>query len=546
MRRRSKSKAGAESRLDRIRRQLDLAQISIDRGDPGSARAALTKAEVALEARGLARSEEPALLRGRAALLRATVARRRGTLADAEHYLAIASARLEQAGGAAAGTAAGELDAAIVHLQADLAISRGAYERAGRILTTRLEGPIPLPRSWAITFRRSLGAILTRRGRPTAGAEAYRLALDALPASDGPNAEAALRANLAMTLHMRGDDAEAQAEATRALALRRRRGIPLRDLANTTALVALVATPASAAQWDEALALAEGSGDLTLATEVRLLAARHFVGHGGLERARTLLAQATPALATLARQEPILQGLGCEVAGLIAAAAQRPEAARGDWFDARRHYADLDAGYHVARIDAELAALEAANTDGGGEVEWILATRAANRNGFRLPARFDPLARRFRDANVECERYARRHGLDAPRLGPEVVLDRKRGCVRVFGQTQTLGPASVTFRVLSSIIRAGPRGITPQALCRSVWPGNGPSAATLLNRLRFQIHRLRGTLGSSAEFILCIENAGVATRYLWNPAIRVCFESADTIPSTALRTPSRKPGARKP
>ena len=196
-----------------------------------------------------------------------------------------------------------------------------------------------------------------------------------------------------------------------------------------------------------------------------------------------------------------------------------------EWFEARRHYADLDAAYHVARIDAELSALAwASGGDEAGKIEWILATRSANRNGFRLPGKFDTLARRFRDANVECERYARRYGLEGLRREAEVVIDRRGGVVRVFGQSHSLGARSVTFRVLVSVARAGARGLTPRALCRAVWGRGVAPGAALVNRLRFQIHRLRGILGSSAEFILCLERAGSEARYLWNAAVRVTWE----------------------
>jgi hypothetical protein len=526
MRPRQKPHASRTKRVDAIRRGLDRAQSELDRGRLDVARGALARVGTTLDLASGLRGPRAALLHCRSALLWATLARRRGTLADAEFYLARAGTRLREAGGGGAGTQAAELEAAIVHLQADLAISRGAYESARRLLSGRLEAAPDLPRRWAVTFRRSLGAIETRRGRPSAGAVAYRLALDALPPRADRSEEAALRANLAMTLHMQGDAAAARSEAARALALRSGRGIALRDRANTTALMALVTEGEAADHWDEALAMAEAAGDLTLAVEVRLLAARHAARGADVARARWLAERGASAAAALVRQEPTLRALGLEVAGSIAAAARQGELARREWFEARRQYADLDAAYHVARLDAELAALAAAaEGEEAGRAEWILATRSANRNGFRLPRAFDALARRFRDANVECERYARRHGLDGPRQGAEVLIERRSGVVRVFGQPHSLGARSVTFRVLVAVARAGARGLTPRALCRGVWGRGVASEAALVSRLRFQVHRLRGILGSSAEFILCVERAGSESRYIWNAAVRVRWEA---------------------
>lgn len=514
-----KSSPASVTRLKAIRRGLDRAQSALDRGRLDAARFSLARADAGLDALAAESGPRVALVRCRAALLWATLARRRGTLADAEFYLARAVARLGDSFG---GAAAADLEAAVVHLQADLAISRGAYERARRLLSSRLEATPELPRRWSVVFRRSLGAIETRRGRPAAGAAAYRLALDALPPSGARSEEAALRGNLAMTLYMQGDYVPAREEAARALSLRSGRGIALRDRANTKALVALVAEAGAADHWNEALATTEASGDLTLTAEVLLLAARHAAWTGAVERARSLAERGAAAAAALARQEPTLMALGLEVAGAIATVERRGEAARAEWFEARRHYAELDAAYHVARIDAELSGLASASGgDEAGQVEWILATRSANRNGFRLPVRFDGLARRFREANVECERYARRYGLEAARSGAEVVIDRRRGVVRVFGQSHSLGPRSVTCRVLLAVVRAGSRGLTPRALCRAVWGREAAFGVALVNRLRFQIHRLRGILGSSAEFVLCVERAGSEARYRWNAAVRV-------------------------
>jgi hypothetical protein len=343
---------------------------------------------------------------------------------------------------------------------------------------------------------------------------------------------ASLHANLAMALHMSGDDVGARRAASKARELRAAPETPRRDRANTAALWALLHDgPDAEALWSDAVALASTSGDVTLDVEIRLRAALNVVLSGRQDRARGLGDSERGEALRLARQEPTLVGLARELEGESYAASGDADGARRELIAARAWFTEIAAAYHVARLDAALAALELAH---GAQPAFVarlqLAVEAANRGGFRLPRRFDRLFREVDAPTAAITRYVRRIGLEPWELRSGVVIDGAAGAIEAFGQRHALGRSSVTFRTLMAIVRSGPDGIAPARLARRLWPNVAETAA--LSRLRFQLHRLRDLVGRTDEIILCLRSGrGADSRYVWNPAVGVSVSSRRTTQS---------------
>ncbi len=508
-----------------IRSELDATAHALDAGDLATARRRLASIPPSVD--------RPADEAVRLDLLRAHVARREGALGDAASHVDAALRRLN------ASIPLGLVMGAR-HLQADLLLGRGAYERARTLLRAGLSEPRLTAEDggvsveWRATFLRSLGAVETRLGRPAAGATAYRDALALFPEVDKgtpSNLEASLHANLAMALHMSGDDVGARRAASRARELRASPGTPLRDRANTAALWALLHDgPDAEPLWSDAVALASISGDVTLDVEIRLRAALNLVLSGRQDLARGLGDPGRSEALRLARQEPTLVGLARELEGEWYSASGDTVGARRELIAARAWFTEIAAAYHVARLDAALAALEHAHgTRPAFLARLQLAVDAANRGGFRLPKRFDRLFSEVEAPTSAIARYVRRTGLEPWRLTSGVTIHVATGVVEAFGQRHSLGRTSVTFQTLEAIVVAGSKGIAPARLARRLWPQIAEPAA--LSRLRFQMHRLRTLFGRTDETILCLRGGRRAdSRYVWNAAIAVSIASRRATP----------------
>ncbi len=426
------------------------------------------------------------------------LALRRGTVRDAETYAAEAAQRLRPLDPVDACDRTCEL----AHLRANIALGRGAYRLALRYLEDGLAVAREHGSEWVVDLHRSLGALSTRRGRPADGAYHYRMALDRLPAAGDDPRAATLHANLAMANLMQGRVADAAREARRALRVRDRPGAPPGPLANTLALMALIAQQdpelvgPAAPYWDRALEQAERAADVALLAEIELRAAAGALERGEPKLAARWLASGRARAAAVARQEPTIAALADDVEGALCWSAGDRDGARQAWQRARRAFAEVGAAYHVARLDAALASVYRQGGDARWSVLWDQACRAARRGGFVLPAQFGP---------------------GRPPRAEGVRVDRRAGVLEAFGVRYALGRGAIPVRLCALLISASPKAIGAPALCRRLWRDEGYTPATF-NRLKVHVHRLRQLIGHEQAPILTEGRPG-RLAYRWNPAV---------------------------
>ena len=274
--------------------------------------------------------------------------------------------------------------------------------------------------------------------------------------------------------------------------------------------------------WQESVDASEESGAAALMAEIRLRAAISAVAHRAIPKATHLVQEA----------KVLVEG-GRELGGLVRALLEVGEAvlaqhwnrareARSHWMRARTWYAEDDAFYDVACVDAHLARLAFREGDiPGFQARWELACRAANRGGFQLPIDLDNRVLHQLSVGLpEAARYGRRQRGDRNYSGADIQVKRRTGTLTVFGDHYVLGPQSQLIRLICAIIRSGHGGLPPSILCRRLWRNERFSSQTF-NRLKVHIHRLREVIGAEHDAILTDRSPSGKRQvfYRWNPGI---------------------------
>lgn len=476
-------------------------QDRLANGDFPGAAAALREALVDVAPRALPR----------VALAGVALARRRGTSPDARVWLRDARRALERL----PDDEQRELLPDLLLAEAVAAVERGADLAAERLLQRGLDLTRLQPGDACAHFHRALGTLAARKGRASVAASHYRLALDRMDPDQSPDAVAQLWSNLARTAWMRGAVAEALAWVDEALAWRGRPGAPPGPHANSRAMRAMIT--GADADWEQATALAQASGDIALLSEVALEHAIVARRRGEAARADALEALGTARLVDVGRQEPTLLAIAAEARAARCRGEDRVLALA----EAAGLYEELGASWHEHRVQLLLAAAE--HGLGLTETATARAARAVRRamaQGHDFPP--DPgvvevVLAAAAAGHAGAARWARERGWRAPSSSLGAVLDPARGTVTLQGEPRHLGPRALTFRLLWLLARAGPRGLTTTELCRRLWRSD-PAGPAVLGRLRVLVGRVRALTEPGLVVVLTVP--GVPTRYRWNPELR--------------------------
>jgi Flp pilus assembly protein TadD len=419
---------------------------------------------------------------------------------------------------------------ALVELQADVAASNGQYERATRTLRqaealAREEGLL-----WVARFHRMLGAIHARCGRPLLAANAYHAAAAAVSVDDAPLEFAKICSNLAMVSLMAGELGAARTSIERALALRREHHAPIAEIANSTAVLALVSDREerddAAALWAEAVRLSGQSPEDVLTAEIELRASIAAARRGDHALGRELLESATMRSTAMGRIHPTIGAMATEARARLHLCRSEFEEARTEARRAHQAYVTIDLVYHVARVEFLLGQVEFKLGNVPSSCQWFeSACRRALKGNFELGVRsFEEAALRGAAARGEpaVRRYCRQHELAPDDEGGVLLLDRA-GAIDAFGKRHEIGRHAIPYRIVRALCVAIPAGVTLPSLCKRLWPEEGFNARTA-NRLRVHIHRLRELLGSEHPCVLTktVTRGGESvTRYIWNREVSI-------------------------
>jgi hypothetical protein len=500
--------------FDRCRTQLALAQQTLD---------SLHQEDHSADA--MAR----ALVAVRLDTIRAWMAWLRGTQGDATVYIDQASERLH--GLTAAGlfhdeqTAMDRARLPIARLQANLESARGDYRHAETTLVDALDLAMRLHSHLVAAFHQAMGALLLHQGRPVVAGHHLRLALDRMVPGSQPLDEVNLYLLLTDAALMRSNPLAAHEFAGHARALREHHVLPAwirARIAMHQARTEDKIAGQSGPYWKEAITESEESGAAALMAEVRLRAALSAVAHRALPKATHLVKEAKVVMESAGEPGGMVRALLEMADAMLAHHGNREREARAHWMRARTWYAEEDAFYDMARVDAHLARIGFREGDiPAFQARWELACRAANRGGFQLPIDLD--SRVLHQLSVglpEAARYGRRQRSDRSYTGADVQVTRRSGTLTVFGDHYVLGPQSQLIRLICALIRSGHGGLPPSILCRRLWRNERFTSQTF-NRLKVHIHRLREVIGGQHDAILTDRSPAGKRQifYRWNPAL---------------------------
>lgn len=489
------------------------------RGDETTADAFIAQAATRLGELGpdsVARAHAAA----RVAIAEARRAVRRGSLRDAEGHAQAALKSLR-----ALATPPPTTTLAALELLATTAIMQGRYEVALRRLQGAEHQAVSVGDPWVPRIQRLLGAIHARRGKPLLAARAYTLATSRLRDDEAPLEVAKLSSNLAMVALMAGQVATARAAIERALRLREAHRAPLGELANSTAVLALVdereERPESAATWERAVTLARQSKDPVLAAEIELRAASAAVERGSLDAARGLAESAIAEVARGGDAERTLAAMAAETRARIRHAEGAADDACAAAREALAAYRALDASYHVARLELLLARLE--GSPHGPVTRIAEACRLALRDGFELawrPGDQAAIARAAQSGHRDVRRYCKHAGIASASDCAVLVVDGD-GALETPSGRHELGPRSIPFRLARILVAAAPAAVAVTTICRRIWPDEGHDERTA-NRLKVHVHRLRDLVGGDVSCVITeteTRRGERRTTYRWNSAV---------------------------
>jgi tetratricopeptide (TPR) repeat protein len=419
---------------------------------------------------------------------------------------------------------------ALLELSSAVATSSGSYERAVRLLRqaeelARVEGD-----PWVGRIHRLLGAIHARCGRPLLAATAYQSAAATLTEQTAPLDLAKVLSNLAMVSLMAGQTEAARFSVERALQLRMAFNAPVAEIANSTAVLALVLDrredPEAMSLWLKAVELCRQSPEPVLTAEIELRAAISAARRGDVAVSRELLEAATGRSTSLVRIQPTLVAMACEARARLALWEREFETARTEARKALQGYTSLDAVFHVARTEFLLGTIKHHMGREPQACQWLdSACRRALRGRFELGARsfeLEPLRAAAFRGEQHVLRYCRTLGIQTDEAGGVVLVDRT-GAIEAFGKRHEIGRQAIPFRIARHLCGAIPDGMTLNSLCQKLWPDEGYNPRTA-NRLRVHVHRLRELIGNENPCVLTESSTrgGVTTtRYVWNPDIPV-------------------------
>lgn len=420
------------------------------------------------------------------------------------------------------------LHLALTELRAIAAIMGGANDRALGILATLTRPAELVGDRWVARVQRLIGAIHARRGRPLLAAQAYRQVLSRLRAEEEPLEVAKASSNLAMVSLMAGHLPGARASVMLALELREAHRAPVAELANSTAVLALIEEredEASAVlRWERAVELARRGPDRLLTAEIEVRSAVAATERGEHALAEALLSSALERCAGTARVEPTVSAMAAEAMSRLALARGRWEEARTLAQEAHSTYRGVDAGYHVARLQLLLGRIERHLGEPSGASRHVssacslalrygceLAWREVDLEALRWAAELgDAAARRY------CRTFQLSHEAEA-----EVLILARSGSIEAFGKVHELGRNALPFRLARALVAAAPGALSAAALCRRLWP-DAPQGPRTANRLKVHLHRLRELLGLERPCVLtevASSRGAPMTRYRWNPGI---------------------------
>ncbi len=527
--------------LLRALEQVLACELACGRGDTGAAQRCLATAEQALlelpEASMLRLEAETRLL-----LVRARHALRAGQAKEVSRCARLAQARL-----ASLTAAPSSLRFAVLELASTLAITRGAYDRAVRTLTTAADLATDVGDPSVARVQRMLGAIHARCGRPMLAAHAYQIAAARLSEQEQPLEVAKVMSNLAMMSLMAGEISAARDAIERALCLRGAHNAPVTELANSTAVLALVSEregrAEAAAIWEQAVALTRQGPDRVLTTEIELRAAIAAAERGDPASGEALLALATARCESLGRLEPTVAAMAAEARARLRFAEDAIEEAHGEARRSHGSYAAIDATYHVARIELLLGEIERRRGDHSRSTHWLgSACRLALRGRFELawrPHELEVLSAAACEGEPDCLRYCRVFGVAVDALAEVLLLDRT-GAIEALGKHHTLGRNAMPYRLARALIVAAPEPVSMSTLCRKLWPDEDFDARTV-NRLKVHVHRLRDLIGTPSPCVVTESSTRgrvTTTSYRWNPGVSARIVRATTAAPASGRLPS--------
>ena len=456
-------------------------------------------------------------------LVLARRALRKGAAAEVKLHSRRALARLDKLGNPDATTRL-----AVLELQAATAIMSGAYGRAQRLL----DGLVPVASSvgdpWIGKIQRMLGAIHARRGRPLLAARAYELAASRLREDTAPLEVAKLSSNLAMVLLMAGEVASARHEIERALRLRAEHGASRSELANSTAVLALVAEREGktdhAVHWEQAVNLARQGPDAVLTAEIELRAATAATERGDHAASAALLATATERAQAVGRLEPTVVAMAAEARARLCLASGSPTEAQAAARESLVAYTSIDAPYHMGQIELLLGVIAHRRGDESGRQSRVgVACRLALRCHFELgwrPADLEVLRAAALAGDAHARRYCRTFGVTLE-SSEAVLLFDEGGVIEISGRRYELGADSLPFRLARLLVAAIPKPVAIASICQKLWPDEGFDERTA-NRLKVHMHRLRDLVGRECQCVLteAATRPGLSTsRYRWNPEV---------------------------
>jgi tetratricopeptide (TPR) repeat protein len=422
------------------------------------------------------------------------------------------------------------LSLAWLELESMARIARSNWPAARRLLAEAVALAVGPEARWAPRFHRLVGAIHARRGYPLLAMHAYQRALVDLDVAREPLEVARVSSNLAMTALMCGRIDEAHAAIDHALALRHQHGASLAERANSTAVAALIterrAPELSGDAWARAVELARASGEHVLAAEIEMRAAMSAIGRHQPDAARSLLESAEHRIHQAAQVEPTIAAMAAETRARLALLCQEhPEAERAA-MAAARAYRDLDAVFHIARVELLRGRIAAARDDESTAARHLgRACAAALRGCFEVAVTPDErlLVQQLSMAGSRSLRqYGKVFGLgqDAARV---VLLFDESGTIEAFGACHELGTRSVLYRLARTLVASDGRGRPASLLVARLWPLESDLTKGL-NRLRVHVHRLRGLLGREHDCVQTFATHPDGTPeawYRWNPACPV-------------------------